>query len=145
MESAKRGGLISASLLLLLSIMAVGCSSGGPAEAPLGAVERRVLLGPQCPVVRENEPCPDRPLSAPIEVRRARSEDAADASTGRVVRRLNSGRDGEFEILLPAGPYWFIGLSPGEAPLPRPPEPILVHLEPGGRVQITLNYDSGIR
>lgn len=63
MESAKRGGLILASLLLLLSVMAVGCSADGPAEAPL----------------------------------------------------------------------------------PIPPEPILVHLEPGGRVQITLNYDSGIR
>lgn len=145
MNSAKCGVLLTGTLLVLLSVLIAGCGAGGTTETPWGAVRGDVLVGPQCPVVHDNEPCPDRPLSAPIEVRRALDADRANASKGRVVRRLTADHDGEFRISLPPGSYWFIGLAPGEAPLPRPPEPVLVHLEPAGREQITLNYDSGIR
>ena len=145
MESVQSGSLIPVSLLMLFSVVTAGCGAGGMTETARGAVRGQVLVGPQCPVVRESEPCPDRPLSAPVEVRRAQDENLTNATEGRVVQRLTSDREGEFKITLPAGMYWIIGLSPGQAPLPRPPGPILVHLEPAAEEKITLRYDSGIR
>ena len=143
MELAKSGLLISVSFLL--SVMVAGCGAGGPTEGAPGVVRGQVLVGPQCSVVRESEPCPDLPLSAPLEVHRALDEKPFNAIEGRVVQRLNSDSYGDFWVTLPAGSYWIIGLSPGQAPLPRPPEPILVHLDPGAEQEITLRYDSGIR
>lgn len=98
-------------------------------------VDGRVLIGPICPVMRADEPCPDRPFAATIVVR--------DAG-GRDVATVRSGADGRFRVALPPGGYTLVPLSPNPGTPPYA-SPQLAAVEPGRYTFVTVRYDSGIR
>ena len=111
--------------------------SDAPAEAmPLSGIEGLVTIGPQCPVLEEGVPCPDRPYQAEITV--------LDESSGRVVATFTSGVDGRFRVDLAPGRYV---LDPGEPLLVDEPraEKMTISVEAGRFTQVTIRFDSGVR
>lgn len=96
-------------------------------------IEGVALLGPLCPVVSAENPCPDRPYQAWIEIR--------DAG-GRRVTRVRSGTDGTFRVGLEPGRYRVAGESGN--PFPRGGEEEAV-VAARVWVSVTLHFDTGIR
>jgi hypothetical protein len=103
----------------------------GP-ESPQG-IEGLVLLGPMCPVVRVDDPCPDQPYEAWIEVRNAR---------GELVTGVRSDEDGHFRVGLRAGSYVLVPLS--GHPFPSAGEQEVLVRE-GAYTDVVVSYDTGIR
>lgn len=91
-----------------------------------------VLIGPQCPVVREGEDCPDKPFAATIEI----------YSGARLVATAGSGPDGIFVAELDPGTYRLVPLPPGGPVFAREE---IVDVRAGGTTRIIISYDSGIR
>lgn len=122
---------MSATVLL---VGVVGCGSSdllGP-EAAQG-IEGIALLGPLCPVVSLQDPCPDRPYVASIDVRRA---------GGGFVTRLRTGEDGLFRVGLRPGTYV---LDPESGvPFPAASEQE-VQVVADAYTQVVVSFDTGIR
>jgi hypothetical protein len=91
-----------------------------------------VTVGPQCPVEREDSPCPDRPLSARITVWRGATK----------VAETRSGDDGRFKVLLPPGTYRVVGETEDTLPAGSEVEAMVVA---GQLTFVHVPYDSGIR
>ncbi len=101
----------------------------------LSGVRGRVTIGPMCPVVREDVPCPDRPYQALLTVR-----DAA----GREVARVESAADGTYSIPLGPGSYVLTPQPPAGGVMPRAaPQPFEVRVLLWSTVDVA--FDSGIR
>jgi hypothetical protein len=113
-------------MLLLMSCARVG----GAADS---GIEGRVLLGPQCPVVSEASPCPDKPVSA--EVVAMRLDD-------RKVFTVQSGSDGRFRLALSPGSYEVQALVTAGAMFAKP---VNVTVPPGEFVSVDVLLDTGIR
>jgi hypothetical protein len=94
-----------------------------------------VLIGPMCPVMRADEPCPDQPFAATLLIR---------DSQGRQLCTVASGDDGRFQVALPAGSYEVVPLAGGASGLPFA-APQWVTVAPGQYTAVTVAYDSGIR
>ena len=94
-----------------------------------------VLIGPMCPVMQIDVPCPDRPYATTLVVH--------DSQGGQVCR-TSSGADGRFRIGLPPGGY---ELGPDPSELGRLPyaSPQPVTVLPGQYTEVLVSYDSGIR
>jgi len=93
-----------------------------------------VLLGPVCPVVTQDNPCPDRPFAATLVVRDAQ---------GHEVCSTRGGDDGRFRIGLPPGSYELVPVN-GVAGLPHASaQPVTV--APNQYTEVLVSYDSGIR
>jgi hypothetical protein len=103
---------------------------------PRSGIEGRVTIGPQCPVLEEGVPCPDRPYQAELRV--------LEESSGRVVVTFTSGADGRFRVDLPPGRYV---LDPGEPLLVDEPraEKMTINVEAGSYTEVTVRFDSGVR
>jgi hypothetical protein len=118
-----------------LSVVAIlllaSCARAGGATD--SGIEGRVLLGPQCPVVSQASPCPDKPVSAEVVVMRL--ED-------RKVFRVRSGPDGRFRIALPPGTYEVQALVTAGAMFAKP---VNVTVSSGGFVRVDVLLDTGIR
>jgi len=80
---------------LTVGLLLASCDSVVGDPPPTSGVAGVVLAGPQCPVVQEEEPCPDEPIPADVEVLRD-----GDLFTGMPVRE-----DGRFQIGLRPGSY----------------------------------------
>jgi hypothetical protein len=93
-----------------------------------------VLIGPMCPVMRVDEPCPDQPFAATLIIR---------DSQGRELCTAASGEDGHFVVGLPPGSYELIPLT-GPGGLPAAASQ-WVTVAPGQYTDATVSYDSGIR
>jgi hypothetical protein len=93
-----------------------------------------VLIGPMCPVMRADEPCPDQPFAATLTIR---------DSLGRELCAVSSGEDGHFLVGLPPGSYELVPLT-GPGGLPAAASQ-WVTVAPGQYTEVTVNYDSGIR
>ncbi|MEX0817649.1 MAG: hypothetical protein WD027_09390 [Gaiellales bacterium] len=122
--------------LALIAVLALGCGAdreaAGPADSGVRGV---VLLGPSCPVVQENVPCPDQPFEATIRV--------LDPGSSDVVATTSSGKDGRFVVRLAPGRYVLEGVSPGEAfPFAKPVD---VTVRPHAFTSATVAFDTGIR
>lgn len=88
-----------------------------------------------CPVVREDQPCPDRPYQAILTIR-----DAA----GREVARVESSADGTYALSLAPGSYVMTPESPSASRLPwAKPQPFEVRALLWTTLDIA--FDSGIR
>ena len=86
-----------------------------------------------CPVASIEDPCPDLPYQAQIDILDHRR---------RFVGRIQSGEDGRFKAGLQPGVYL---LSPRSGnPLPRGEE-VEVVVEEGAYTSVTVHYDTGIR
>ena len=126
-----------ASAVLCAAIVLSGCalrsgSNGGSGGGSSG-VTGTVMIGPTCPVMRANSPCPDKPFATDVTV--------ADAS-GKVVATTKSGTDGSFKVELAPGVYTIsaVGSMPG-APSPG----VRVTVTQGAWSSVRLTVDSGIR
>lgn len=105
-----------------------------PQLAHAGTLGGIVTAGPQCPVQREDEPCPDLPIEASLVIQ-TETEDFA---------RVNSGPDGRYSIQLPPGDYTVRPLPPGETTFPYA-APVDVTIEAGRWTTQDISYDTGIR
>jgi len=102
---------------------------------PDTGIEGQALLGPMCPVVREDQPCPDVGYQATMTVL---------TETGRTVTQFQTDEEGYFRIALPPGSYILHPESPKDKPLPYAGE-MLFTVSEGAYTLLTVNYDSGIR
>lgn len=130
LNHCRSGPWTGLALVFLLST----CSSDallGP-EAPQG-IDGLVLLGPQCPVQSQQDPCPDLPYQATINVH--------DSDAERVTR-LVSGEDGRFRVGLKPGRYSLRPVSGIPFPVAGEQD---VDVERGVYVQVVVNFDTGIR
>ena len=75
-------------LILLYGEHSSGAESG---------IQGTILLGPQCPVVREGEECPDKPFATSLVLT------TPDGS--RVIKTFNSDTEGKFKVRVKAGEY----------------------------------------
>jgi len=93
-----------------------------------------VTVGPACPVVRADLPCPDRPYAGTLVV-----SDLQDVERGRVT----ADADGRYSLALSPGTYRITPLSPPGMSLPR--ASLLDVVVPAGWAVVNISYDSGIR
>ena len=120
--------------LLALCVAAAACRSDlllDP-DADQG-IEGIALLGPLCPVVSVDDPCPDRPYQAWIRI--------LDGGGG-LVTRAQTGEDGRFRVGLKPGDYRVVG--EGGTPFPRGGEEE-VTVTARRWTSVTVAFDTGIR
>ena len=90
----------AAALLLLAA-----CGDAGSEEAaPTSGVEGHVLLGPQCPVEVEGEPCEDEP-AADVEVTVHEQNPGESYTAGAVVASTRTDADGRYRVAVEPGEY----------------------------------------
>lgn len=94
-----------------------------------------MMIGPTCPVERINSPCPDRPYAGEVSVRDQSGSQVAD---------VHADDSGRFRIVLTAGTYELVPVSPhpGVPPFGKPQTITVVS---GQYTRVTVEYDSGIR
>ena len=129
----------AAALLLIAAAAAtlfLACKS--PEEAPplASGIEGQVLLGPMCPVVQEDTPCPDKPYQATIVV--------WNAERTKKVQTFETDGEGRFRVPLAPGDY-YIDPQPPDTGGPPAPIPQTVTVPADRFAEITIEYDSGIR
>lgn len=117
---------------LVLALSACGADELLGPDAAQG-IAGVALLGPQCPVQTEQDPCPDQPHQAWITVRR---------TSGDAVTRVRTGADGRFRVGLKAGDYV---LDPEDGdPFPTASDQN-VTVQQGTFTEVTVSFDTGIR
>jgi hypothetical protein len=133
--------LLFSNLLLSLLIVALSAcaaqSNGGnelAASELNSGLEGLVTVGPQCPVVRVGESCPDAPYAATLELWQA----------GILRARFQSDAQGQFRVLVKPGSYLLEPKSPSGVGLPAAGSQTVTVLE-GQFSSVAVVYDSGIR
>ena len=116
---------------LAVSIL-VACSSTST-PAPDTGVEGTVTIGPSCPVVREDQPCPDEPFQATFKVLTA---------SGDEVTQFTTDENGQYHIALPPGNYILRTATKGV--LPHTTAPAFT-VTAGQFTKLDIVFDSGIR
>jgi hypothetical protein len=126
-------------IILFLGVLLAAASSGaeGPLNPSDSGIEGKILIGPMCPVVQPDQPCPDKPFEASIEIRG--QGNLGDHLTVR------SGKDGRFRVKLAPGNYKLTPISPHPGAPPHAPPPLSLTVESGRYTHVTVRYDSGIR
>jgi len=117
-------------LAAVLLILAVACSATIPENT---GIEGHVFIGPVCPVVQQNNPCPDKPYQATLSV--------LDANRRKVIK-FQTDAGGYFQKALQPGVYILHPESPGMLPVATE-QTFSVLL--GQITRLTITYDSGIR
>jgi hypothetical protein len=120
-----------APVVLAFALIAATCDNGS--STVNSGVEGNVMIGPMCPVEREDTPCPDQPYAATIVI---------EDDDGNEVARTQSGEDGRYRIALPPGSYTLVPQSPGTLPYASEQK---VEVREGAYTQADISYDSGIR
>ena len=118
-------------LIRLLPLILFACAS--PSTPADSGIEGQVLLGPMCPVVREEVACPDQPYQATLTVL---------SLNGRKIAQVQTNEHGKFKIPLSPGEYILHPEAPNVMPFAA--EQTFV-VDKGRFTQITVHYDSGIR
>lgn len=96
-------------------------------------VEGKVTIGPMCPVVRIDQPCPDQPYQATFTVFNP---------TGKKITEVQSDVDGLYRIILQPGDYILHPESTNAMPYAQD-QPFTVVV--GQFTKVDIVYDSGIR
>jgi hypothetical protein len=108
----------------------IGCDATG-----MSGIAGVVLIGPMCPVMRVDEPCPDQPFAATLLIR---------DSQGRELCTVASGDDGRFQVALLPESYEVVPLTGSASGLPFAAAQ-WVAVVPDQYTELTIAYDSGIR
>lgn len=130
-----------AALAFVLAAFALLAACGGDGDGaqptvPLDSgIYGRVTIGPMCPVVTQNSPCPDEPYQTTVAV--------LDES-GDEVTTFETAEDGAFLLNLFPGRYTLVPEQPNQGAPPTAAERI-VDVPQGTRVEVNISYDSGIR
>ncbi len=96
----------------------------------------KLTVGPTCPVMRADQPCPDKPGVGVTIV-------AHDEKTGKVVAEAVTDANGDYAMPLPVGTYMLTGSEKQVYPRVTPGGPVGVMKNVVGTVNLT--GDSGIR
>ncbi len=121
-------------LLSAFCLLLVACAPKIDPSLTSG-VQGQVFIGPVCPVVQINNPCPDQPYQAKLTVINL---------DGKIVAKSSSDADGNFEIKLPPGDYLLHAESPEGGMLPYA-EDVEFTVYPDEFSEVIVNFDSGIR
>lgn len=123
--------------LLLLSALCFLLAACAPRIDPslTSGVRGLVLLGPTCPVMQIDNPCPDEPYQAKLTVL---------TLDGQVVTRAASDAEGKFEIKLPAGDYILHAENPEGQGLPYADDTEFTVIA-DEFTEVEIHFDSGIR
>lgn len=119
-------------LLAAVLTLAVAACAGSAGAAGSG-IQGVVLLGPQCPVVQEGSPCPDKPFEGTVIV---------STESGRLVTTARSGADGRFRVQVEPGTY-VVTMADLEGI--NFAKPATVTVSSGRMAEVTLLVDTGIR
>jgi hypothetical protein len=118
----------------LLWLLIAGCGTSdllGPDAAQ--GIEGTVLLGPQCPVQTQDDPCPDLPYQAWIGIRRVE---------GGSVALIRSDESGRFRVGLRPGDYVLQPESGDPFPTASDQEVTVVM---DVFAEVVIHFDTGIR
>ena len=121
------------SLLLLFSFALVTAACAPTTASFDSGIEGQVTIGPLCPVMREDNPCPDQPYQAALTVQ---------TTNGEKVTQFTTDKDGRFRASLPPGAYVLHPESPGIMPHAAD---IPFSVKAGEFTRVDVAYDSGIR
>ncbi len=116
----------------LFTVATCGTSDLLGPDAPQG-INGLVFLGPQCPVESLDNPCPDLPYQAWINVK-SRGE--------RTVSRIRSAEDGRFRVGLRPG--WYVLHPESGNPFPIAGD-VEVEVKKNVYAEVTISFDTGIR
>ena len=119
-------------LLVTLFLTLAGCSQTSKPVVKSG-IEGHVLIGPACPVVQVNNPCPDKPYQANLSVL---------DTHGKKIMKFQTDVNGYFHVALAVGEYILHPESPGV--MSHAPEQVFSVLA-GEFTKLDITYDSGIR
>ena len=120
-------------LLLILSVALLSACDYTLTPAAVTGVEGQVLLGPMCPVVRLDQPCPDQPNQATLTVLN---------SAGKKIAQIQTDVNGLYRLALLPGDYIMHPESPNTMPHAQD-QPFIVIA--GQFTKLDIIYDSGIR
>jgi hypothetical protein len=129
MSSIKKSCLIAGLALILLL---TACSGGAPEGQGIRGL---VLLGPNCPVMQEDVPCPDTPYEVQLAV--------TNLAGTQVIKTFWSKADGTFEVTLPVGEYAIHSIEQGGLPYCASDQPVVVSA--GAMTETIVSCDTGIR
>jgi len=109
----------------------------------MGSIEGQALIGPTCPVVKIDQPCPDQPYQTTL---------AIYDQNRQLVTQVQTDAEGKFKVELRPGIYTIAALPAtvvengvvSEAMLPRAEEQTVTVVE-GQMVQVQMLFDSGMR
>lgn len=122
-----------ASLFVAFALVACAGASSGDDPVARSGIRGVVTAGPQCPVVVQGSPCPDRPWSGTVRVA---------TPDGDTVSEVETDARGGFSVDLEPGSYEVLAVTGG-----RPPNasPEAVEVEVDTFTEVTLVVDTGIR
>jgi len=120
-------------MLVLAGLLFLAACASSAANTTTSGLYGQVTIGPMCPVMQANVPCPDKPYQATITVlsqNRAR------------VTQFTTDAQGTFKIGLKPGAYILVPESPNVMPSAGEQA---VTVQAGLFTQVNISYDSGIR
>jgi len=120
-------------LLFILPVALLSACASAPTPAADTGVEGQTLLGPMCPVIRLDQPCPDRPYQATLTVLNPAGEKMA---------QIQTDVNGLYRLELLPGDYIMRPVSPNVMPYAQD-QPFTVIA--GKFTKLDIQYDSGIR
>lgn len=99
-------------------------------------VRGQALLGPTCPVMRVESPCPDEPYQTSLTVL---------SLDGQEVTRFDTDAEGKFEVKLPPGDYILRSDVPAGRPVIPSAADVPFTVLPNQFTDVIVSFDSGIR
>lgn len=120
--------------IFLTVLLLASCGKGGAAEQPTSGIRGTTAVGPQCPVMQANSPCPDLPFDGAIRV---------STPDGEVVAEVHTSADGTFEARVDPGSYVVSPVLDGGGPPSA--APVSVEVTAGAFARVTVTIDTGIR
>ncbi len=117
-------------------LLAAGCGPASPTPGLTSGIQGQVTLGPTCPVVQADSPCPDQPYQARLDI--------MDSRQSRTIVSIATDDQGQFRLSLPAGDFVLVPVSPSPSAPPQA-QPVPFHLDPDEWLTLEVVYDSGIR
>ena len=106
-----------------------------PVQAAGSGIQGQALMGPTCPVVRIDEPCPDQPVQVTVDV--------LNADCTHKITAFTTDADGRFRIALQPGEYCLVP-QPGAGGFPFG-KPQNVVVEENAYTGVIISLDTGIR
>jgi hypothetical protein len=123
----------------LVSTEEAGSSTNTPSPDSLPAQENGVkgqaLIGPTCPVMTVESPCPDQPYQANLVIW---------TLDGQEVTRFKTDAEGKFQVNLPPGDYILHPEVPAGKMIPSAAD-VPFTVNPGEFTELIVSFDSGIR
>jgi hypothetical protein len=119
-------------LIFLLIVLLSACASATPGPVTSG-VEGQVFIGPTCPVMQLDTPCPDKPYQAILTIY---------DNNHRKISQFQTEIDGTFHVGLAPGDYI---LHPESASVMPSASDQPFKVSPGEYTNLVITYDSGIR